>query len=193
RWTSFSELARELDFTEEQIHQIRIENPNSLQDQSHALLKYWLERDGKHATDTNLTQCLTKINRMDIVHLMETSGIDSRQVHGTRTYAEIEQTIGLDHSEGFSALQEELYSSRHKQEGQHRVSKDSEPTEHPPIVSEEDVSVSYSPFQDSTPRSEAEVSMAELLRQGHKEQVEAEFSGKTQDMPEKTSVSQHEY
>lgn len=45
-----TELARELDFTEEQIHQIRIENPNSLQDQSHALLKYWLERDGKHAT-----------------------------------------------------------------------------------------------------------------------------------------------
>ncbi|XP_055567694.1 ankyrin-2 isoform X33 [Falco cherrug] len=189
---SWTELARELDFTEEQIHQIRIENPNSLQDQSHALLKYWLERDGKHATDTNLTQCLTKINRMDIVHLMEASGIDSMQVHGTRTYAEIEQTIGLDHSEGFSALQEELYSSRHKQEEQRRISKDSEPTEHPPIVSEEDVSVSYSPFQDSTPRSEAEVSMAELLRQAHKEQVEAEFSGKPQDMPEKTS-SQHEY
>uniref|UniRef100_A0A8D0KZ80 Ankyrin 2 n=1 Tax=Strix occidentalis caurina TaxID=311401 RepID=A0A8D0KZ80_STROC len=97
---SWTELARELDFTEEQIHQIRIENPNSLQDQSHALLKYWLERDGKHATDTNLTQCLTKINRMDIVHLMETSGIDSMQVRGTRTYTEIEQTIGLDHSEG---------------------------------------------------------------------------------------------
>ncbi|KAM9661482.1 uncharacterized protein ACIBXB_009662 isoform 2-T2 [Morphnus guianensis] len=189
---SWTELARELDFTEEQIHQIRIENPNSLQDQSHALLKYWLERDGKHATDTSLTQCLTKINRMDIVHLMETSGIDSMQVHGTRTYAEIEQTIGLDHSEGFSALQEELYSSRHKQE-EHRISKDSEPTEHPPIVSEEDVSVSYSPFQDSTPRSEAEVSMAELLRQAHKEQVEAEFSGKPQDVPEKPSASQHEY
>ncbi|XP_065489366.1 ankyrin-2 isoform X26 [Caloenas nicobarica] len=190
---SWTELARELDFTEEQIHQIRIENPNSLQDQSHALLKYWLERDGKHATDTNLTQCLTKINRMDIVHLMETSGIDSMQVHGTRTYAEIEQTIGLDHSEGFSALPEELYSSRHKQEEQHRISKDSDSTEHPPIVSEEDVSVSYSPFQDSTPRSEAEVSMPELLRQAHKEQVEAEFSGKPQDVPEKTSASQHEY
>ncbi|XP_075607057.1 ankyrin-2 isoform X5 [Balearica regulorum gibbericeps] len=190
---SWTELARELDFTEEQIHQIRIENPNSLQDQSHALLKYWLERDGKHATDTNLTQCLTKINRMDIVHLMETSGIDSMQVHGTRTYAEIEQTIGLDHSEGFSALQEEVYSSRHKQEEQHRISKDSDPAEHPPIVSEEDVSVSYSPFQDSTPRSEAEASMAELLRQAHKEQVEAEFSGKPQDVPEETSASQHEY
>ncbi|NXC39250.1 ANK2 protein, partial [Penelope pileata] len=190
---SWTELARELDFTEEQIHQIRIENPNSLQDQSHALLKYWLERDGKHATDTNLTQCLTKINRMDIVHLMETSGIDSMHVHGTRTYAEIEQTIGLDHSEGFSVLQEELYSSRHKPEEQHRTSKDGDPTEHPPIVSEEDVSVSYSPFQDSTPRSEAELSMAELLRQAHKEQVDAEFSGKLQDVAEKTSVSQREY
>ncbi|NWS86249.1 ANK2 protein, partial [Toxostoma redivivum] len=187
---SWTELARELDFTEEQIHQIRIENPNSLQDQSHALLKYWLERDGKHATDTNLTQCLTKINRMDIVHLMETSGIDPMQGHGTRTYADTEQS--LDHSEGFSALQEEVYSSRHKQE-QQRISKDGEPTEHPPLVSEEDVSVSYSPFQDSTPRSEAEVSMAELLRQAHKEQVEAEFSGKPQDVPGKPSASQQEY
>ncbi|KAM4900294.1 ankyrin-2 [Sylvia borin] len=189
---SWTELARELDFTEEQIHQIRIENPNSLQDQSHALLKYWLERDGKHATDTSLTQCLTKINRMDIVHLMETSGIDPAQGHGARAYADTEHSLALDHSEGFSALQEEVYSSRHKQE-QQRISKDGEPTEHPPLVSEEDVSVSYSPFQDSTPRSEAEVSMAELLRQAHKEQVEAEFSGKPQDVPGKPSVSQQEY
>uniref|UniRef100_A0A670IRL4 Ankyrin 2 n=1 Tax=Podarcis muralis TaxID=64176 RepID=A0A670IRL4_PODMU len=95
---SWTELARELDFTEEQIHQIRIENPNSLQDQSHALLKYWLERDGKHATDSSLTECLTKINRMDIVHLMENTMERSRDHN--RTYAEIEQTIGLDHSEG---------------------------------------------------------------------------------------------
>ncbi|XP_039566516.1 ankyrin-2 isoform X34 [Passer montanus] len=182
---SWTELARELDFTEEQIHQIRIENPNSLQDQSHALLKYWLERDGKHATDTNLTQCLTKINRMDIVHLMESSGIDPVQGQGTRAYADTERSLALDHSEGFSALQEEVYSSRHKQE-QQRLSKDSEPSEHPPLVSEEDVSVSYSPFHDSTPRSEAEVSMAELLRQAHKEQVETEFSGKP-------SASQQEY
>ncbi|XP_064272172.1 ankyrin-2 isoform X41 [Passer domesticus] len=182
---SWTELARELDFTEEQIHQIRIENPNSLQDQSHALLKYWLERDGKHATDTNLTQCLTKINRMDIVHLMESSGIEPMQGQGTRAYADTERSLALDHSEGFSALQEEVYSSRHKQE-QQRLSKDSEPSEHPPLVSEEDVSVSYSPFHDSTPRSEAEMSMAELLRQAHKEQVETEFSGKP-------SASQQEY
>ncbi|CAM5107308.1 unnamed protein product [Eretmochelys imbricata] len=188
---SWTELARELDFTEEQIHQIRIENPNSLQDQSHALLKYWLERDGKHATDTSLTQCLTKINRMDIVHLMETSHMDSVQGHGTRTYAEIEQTIGLDHSEGFSALQEELYSPRHKKEEEHY--KESEPSDHPPIVSEEDTSVSYSSFQEGTPRTETDTSVAELLRQAHKERVQAEFSGKLQDLPEDSSAAQQEY
>ncbi|XP_074849515.1 ankyrin-2 isoform X1 [Carettochelys insculpta] len=176
---SWTELARELDFTEEQIHQIRIENPNSLQDQSHALLKYWLERDGKHATDASLTLCLTKINRMDIVHLMETSHIDFVQDRGTRTYAEIEQTIGLDHSEGFSALQEEHY-------------KDSEPADHPPIVSEEDTSVSYSSFQEGTPRTETDTSVTELLQQAHKERVQAEFSGKAQDLPEDSSAAQHE-
>lgn len=44
------ELAQELEFTEDQIHQIRAENPNSLQDQSHALLKYWMDRGGDEAT-----------------------------------------------------------------------------------------------------------------------------------------------
>ena len=44
------ELAREVEFSEERINLIRIENPNSLQDQSHALLKLWAEREGKHAT-----------------------------------------------------------------------------------------------------------------------------------------------
>lgn len=37
---------------------------------------------------------------MDIVHLMETSGIDPVQGHGTRTYADTEQSLALDHSEG---------------------------------------------------------------------------------------------
>lgn len=43
------ELARELDFSEERINLIRIQNPNSLQDQSHALMKLWAEREGTHA------------------------------------------------------------------------------------------------------------------------------------------------
>ncbi len=45
-----SELARELEFSEVQINQIRNENTNSLQDQSHALIRLWKEREGKNAT-----------------------------------------------------------------------------------------------------------------------------------------------
>lgn len=45
-----SELARELELSEVQINQIRNENPNSLQDQSHALIRLWKEREGKNAT-----------------------------------------------------------------------------------------------------------------------------------------------
>ncbi|XP_041615855.1 ankyrin-2 isoform X47 [Vulpes lagopus] len=190
---SWTELARELDFTEEQIHQIRIENPNSLQDQSHALLKYWLERDGKHATDTNLIECLTKINRMDIVHLMEAS-TEPLQERITHSYAEIEQTIALDHSEGFSVLQEELNTAQHKQKEEQAASKESESCDHPPIVSEEDISVGYSTFQDCIPKAEGDSSATELFPQTHKEQVQQDFSGKTQGLPEESSLEcQQEY
>ncbi|KAL2780808.1 ankyrin-2 isoform 64 [Daubentonia madagascariensis] len=190
---SWTELARELDFTEEQIHQIRIENPNSLQDQSHALLKYWLERDGKHATDTSLIECLTKINRMDIVHLMETS-IEPLQERVSHSYAEIEQTITLDHSEGFSVLQEELCTAQHKQKEEQAVSKESESYDHPPIVSEEDISVGYSTFQDSIPKTEGDSSATAHFPQTQKEQVQQDFSGKMQDLPEKSSLEyQQEY
>ncbi|XP_058637287.1 ankyrin-2b isoform X41 [Onychostoma macrolepis] len=109
---SWSELARELEFSEVQINQIRNENPNSLQDQSHALIRLWKEREGKNATENTLMKTLTKINRMDIVHLIETKIIQSSQDQSSHTYAEIEQTISLDHSEGFSALQEDMDSPR---------------------------------------------------------------------------------
>ncbi|XP_023373947.1 ankyrin-2 isoform X36 [Otolemur garnettii] len=190
---SWTELARELDFTEEQIHQIRIENPNSLQDQSHALLKYWLERDGKHATDTNLIECLTKINRMDIVHLMETN-IEPLQERISHSYAEIEQTITLDHSEGFSVLQEELCAAQHKQREEQTVSKESDSADHPPIVSEEDISVGYSTFQDSIPKTEGDSSATALFSQAQKEQEQQNFSGKMQDLAEESSLEyQKEY
>ncbi|XP_058405931.1 ankyrin-2 isoform X17 [Diceros bicornis minor] len=190
---SWTELARELDFTEEQIHQIRIENPNSLQDQSHALLKYWLERDGKHATDTSLIECLTKINRMDIVHLMETS-TEPLQEHISHSYAEIEQTITLDHSEGFSVLQEELCTAQHQQKEEQAASKEGESCDHPPIVSEEDISVGYSTFQDSIPKTEGDGSATELFPQTHEEEAQQDFSGKTPDLPEESPFEhQQEY
>ncbi|XP_074128731.1 ankyrin-2 isoform X5 [Sminthopsis crassicaudata] len=191
---SWTELARELDFTEEQIHQIRIENPNSLQDQSHALLKYWLERDGKHATDKSLTECLTKINRMDIVHLMETCIMEPLQERTSRTYAEIEQTIALDHSEGFSVLQEEMCTPPHKK-GEQAVSKEHESfSDHPPIVSEEDISVGYSSFQDTISKTEGELTVEELTQQVHKERMQTEFSEKLEDLIEVSPIDhQQEY
>ncbi|XP_068137284.1 ankyrin-2 isoform X32 [Hyperolius riggenbachi] len=187
---SWTELARELDFSEEQIHQIRVENPNSLQDQSHALLKYWLDRDGKHATDASLNQCLTKINRMDIVHLMETCMNEPMLHHANRTYADMEQTIILDHSEGFSALQDEFCSPQKKNviDG----SGGRERGEHPPLVSEEDVSISYSPLHESSARAEDDKSVAEMIRQLQKEKVESEFSRESEKLSRALS-SEQEY
>ncbi|KAM8889771.1 ankyrin-3-like isoform 30-T31 [Synchiropus picturatus] len=68
---SWTELARELDFSVEEINFIRVENPNSLTAQSFMLLKKWVHRDGKNATTDVLTAVLTKINRLDIVTLLE--------------------------------------------------------------------------------------------------------------------------
>ncbi|KAM8771887.1 uncharacterized protein ank2a isoform 3-T3 [Acanthopagrus schlegelii] len=132
---SWTELARELEFSEDDIQLVRTENPNSLQEQSHALLQRWVEREGKHATEDSLIKRLTKINRMDIVHLIETQMNKSVQEQTSRTYAEIEKT--LDHSEvsvALSSVQEDADSPRVVR----RVESDRRP---PPAVSEEDLSV----------------------------------------------------
>ncbi|XP_076829667.1 ankyrin-2b isoform X15 [Brachyhypopomus gauderio] len=142
---SWTELARELEFGEEQINQIRAENPNSLQDQSHALLRLWTEREGTNATESTLISKLTKINRMDIVHLIETKITQSTQDQSSHTYAEIEQTISLDHSEGFSALHEDMDSPR---SGKHAEIR-SESRQQPPVVSVEDLSSSMSSLNDT--------------------------------------------
>ncbi|XP_031676086.1 ankyrin-3 isoform X9 [Oncorhynchus kisutch] len=68
---SWTELAREMDFSVDEINHIRVDNPNSLTTQSFMLLKKWVSRDGKNATTDSLTEVLTKINRMDIVTLLE--------------------------------------------------------------------------------------------------------------------------
>uniref|UniRef100_A0A8C4HRC6 Ankyrin-2 n=1 Tax=Dicentrarchus labrax TaxID=13489 RepID=A0A8C4HRC6_DICLA len=153
---SWTELARELDFSEERINLIRIENPNSLQDQSHALLKLWAEREGKHATETTLIKRLTKINRMDIVHLIETKIIKSTQDEtSSHTYAEIERTIALDHSEGFSALHEDIDSPRpgRRTEATRRSPGSGQEV---PMVSAEDLSSSLSSLHETMGRSETD-------------------------------------
>ncbi|KAL7841006.1 hypothetical protein SRHO_G00246970 [Serrasalmus rhombeus] len=130
---SWTELAKELEFSEDEVQQVRSENPNSLQEQSNALLQRWAEREGKHATEDCLIKRLTKINRMDIVHLIETQMNKSVQEQTSRTYAEIERT--LDHSEALSSVQEDVDSPRLVR----RVDVSSQ--RHPPAVSEEDLSV----------------------------------------------------
>ncbi|XP_061922215.1 ankyrin-2b isoform X12 [Entelurus aequoreus] len=67
---SWAELARELGLSQEKIDLIRTENPDSLQDQSYALLNHWMKEEG--ATETALIKRLTEINRMDIVQRIQT-------------------------------------------------------------------------------------------------------------------------
>ncbi|XP_049339001.1 ankyrin-2b isoform X19 [Astyanax mexicanus] len=145
---SWTELARELEIGEEQINQIRAENPNSLQDQSHALIRLWTEREGATATESTLITMLTKINRMDIVHLIETKIIQSTQDQSSHTYAEIEQTISLDPSEGFSALHEDIDSPRSGRRTEFTPGRPGSGQE-PPIVSVEDLSSSISSLHDT--------------------------------------------
>ncbi|XP_078019187.1 ankyrin-3-like isoform X21 [Epinephelus lanceolatus] len=85
---SWTELARELDFSVEEINFIRVENPNSLTAQSFMLLKKWVHRDGKNATTDALTAVLTKINRLDIVTLLEGPIFDYGNISGTRCFAD---------------------------------------------------------------------------------------------------------
>ncbi|XP_058250475.1 ankyrin-2b isoform X6 [Hemibagrus wyckioides] len=145
---SWTELARELGFDEEQVNRIRVKNPNSLQDQSHALIRQWTKREGTNATESILISKLTKINRMDIVHLIETKIIQSTQDHSSHTYAEMEQSISLDHSEGFSALHEDIDSPKPVRHTE-LTSRMPKSGLQPPLVSVEDLSSSVSSLNDS--------------------------------------------
>uniref|UniRef100_A0A3B3R4Z1 Ankyrin 3 n=1 Tax=Paramormyrops kingsleyae TaxID=1676925 RepID=A0A3B3R4Z1_9TELE len=96
---SWTELAREMDFSVDEINRIRVENPNSLTAQSFMLLKKWVGRDGKNATTDALTAVLTKINRMDIVTLLEGPIFDYGNISGTRCFAD-DSTVGRDQADG---------------------------------------------------------------------------------------------
>uniref|UniRef100_A0A668U271 Ankyrin 1, erythrocytic b n=1 Tax=Oreochromis aureus TaxID=47969 RepID=A0A668U271_OREAU len=68
---SWAELARELQFGVDDINRIRVENPNSLLDQSSALLSLWASREGKRAKMESLYIALKNIDRADIVTSLE--------------------------------------------------------------------------------------------------------------------------
>ncbi|XP_036815998.1 ankyrin-3 isoform X24 [Oncorhynchus mykiss] len=97
---SWTELAREMNFSVDEINHIRVENPNSLTAQSFMLLKKWVSRDGKNATTDALTGVLTKVNRMDIVTLLEGPIFDYGNISGTRSFAD-DNAVYLDQADGW--------------------------------------------------------------------------------------------
>ncbi|XP_078788048.1 ankyrin-3 isoform X25 [Oryzias latipes] len=97
---SWTELAREMNFTVDEINHIRLENPNSLTAQSFMLLKKWVSREGKNATTDALTVVLTKVNRMDIVSLLEGPIFDYGNISGTRCFAD-DNPVFRDQADGW--------------------------------------------------------------------------------------------
>ncbi|XDV44965.1 hypothetical protein PO909_013165 [Leuciscus waleckii] len=106
---SWTELAREMEFSVDEINHIRVENPNSLTAQSFMLLKKWVSRDGKNATTDALTAVLTKINRLDIVTLLEGPIFDYGNISGTRCFAD-DSAVSQEQADGYHNIELELKS-----------------------------------------------------------------------------------
>ncbi|XP_052466877.1 ankyrin-3 isoform X4 [Carassius gibelio] len=106
---SWTELAREMEFSVDEINQIRVEDPNSLTAQSFMLLKKWVSRDGKNATTDALSAVLTKINRLDIVTLLEGPIFDYGNISGTRCFAD-DSAVSQEQADGYHSIELELKS-----------------------------------------------------------------------------------
>ncbi|XP_008433106.1 ankyrin-2b isoform X21 [Poecilia reticulata] len=173
---SWTELARELDFSEEKINMIRTENPNSLQDQSHALLNLWTVTEGNSASaESTLIKRLTKINRMDIVHLIETKiNKSAEEETSSHTYAEIEQTLMLDHSEGFGAIQDDIDSPRSCR-CKEAAGRSPVLVQEVPVVPAEELSTSLSSLHETSGRFEAGPVATEFMRKAQREKLQREL------------------
>ncbi|XP_014746337.1 PREDICTED: ankyrin-1 isoform X6 [Sturnus vulgaris] len=107
---SWAELARELQFGVDDINRIRVENPNSLLEQSIALLNLWASREGKHAKIENLYMALRNIDRSEIVNMLEGSGRQSRSLKGSWRYTDRDYSLSPSQMNGYASLQDELLS-----------------------------------------------------------------------------------
>ncbi|KAM6395677.1 ankyrin-1 isoform 5-T5 [Rhynochetos jubatus] len=90
---SWAELARELQFGVDDINRIRVENPNSLLEQSIALLNLWVSREGKGVKIENLYAALRNIDRSEIVNALEGSGRQSRSLKGSWRYTDRDYSL----------------------------------------------------------------------------------------------------
>ncbi|XP_055272622.1 ankyrin-1 isoform X1 [Moschus berezovskii] len=107
---SWAELARELQFSVDDINRIRVENPNSLLEQSLALLNLWVTREGQDAKMENLYAALRNIDRGEIVNMLEGSGRQGRSLKPDRRPAERDYSSSPSQMNGYSSLQDELLS-----------------------------------------------------------------------------------
>ncbi|XP_039420231.1 ankyrin-1 isoform X8 [Corvus cornix cornix] len=110
---SWAELARELQFGVDDINRIRVENPNSLLEQSIALLNLWASREGKNVKMENLYTALRNIDRGEIVNVLEGSGRQSRSLKGSWRYTDRDYSLSpsqMNVLPGYASLQDELLS-----------------------------------------------------------------------------------
>ncbi|XP_052557819.1 ankyrin-1 isoform X9 [Tympanuchus pallidicinctus] len=99
---SWAELARELQFGVDDINRIRVENPNSLLEQSIALLNLWVSREGKGVKIENLYTALRNIDRSEIVSTLEGSGRQSRSMKGSWRYTDRDYSLSPSQMNGLT-------------------------------------------------------------------------------------------
>ncbi|XP_072521445.1 ankyrin-1-like isoform X9 [Salminus brasiliensis] len=117
---SWAELARELQFSVDDINKIRVENPNSLLEQSSVLLNLWASREGKRAKMESLFMALKSIDRMDIVNMLEGQGQQAGQQGGHETSRR--RHNDRDHlSPGMTNGQQRVYARMSESPGLSRV------------------------------------------------------------------------
>ncbi|XP_077787177.1 ankyrin-1 isoform X6 [Podarcis muralis] len=107
---SWAELARELQFGVDDINRIRVENPNSLLEQSLALLNLWTSRGGQSANMENLYTALRNIDRSEIINMLEGSSRQSRSLKGDKRYSNRDYSLSPSQMNGYASLQDELLS-----------------------------------------------------------------------------------
>ncbi|XP_054867561.1 ankyrin-1a isoform X2 [Amphiprion ocellaris] len=106
---SWAELARELQLSVDDINKIRVENPNSLLEQSSALLNLWATREGKRAKMESLYAALKSIDRMDIINMLEGQPPQPTR-QGSRDLSRRRHNEREHLSPGYGLAQEELLS-----------------------------------------------------------------------------------